>query len=63
MDAIKVVLQRLTGHGTFPNVFIEGQSIGGFDDLKHLFDNGELVPLLADAGVSMQQDAKATHSD
>jgi len=62
-DAIKAVLQRLTGHGTFPNIFIEGQSIGGFDALQRMYDNGELVPSLANAGVSTQHDAKDSSSN
>lgn len=57
-DAIKAVLQRLTGHGTFPNIFIDEQSIGGFDALQRMYDNGELVSILANAGVSTQHDAK-----
>ena len=57
-DAIKTLLTRLTGHGTFPNVFIEGHSIGGYDDLKKMLENDELIPMLAGAGVATQHDAK-----
>lgn len=42
---------RLTGHGTFPNVIVQRKSIGGSDDLARLHDSGELVQMLAAAGV------------
>ncbi|EJD02673.1 thioredoxin-like protein [Fomitiporia mediterranea MF3/22] len=51
-DQLKAILTRLTSHSTFPNIFIDGESIGGFDDLSKLNKNGELVTLLSNAGVS-----------
>ncbi|KAL5528611.1 hypothetical protein ACEPAF_7747 [Sanghuangporus sanghuang] len=51
-EQIKVVLTRLTQHSTFPNVFIDGKSIGGSDDLTKLHSDGQLVNLLTEAGVS-----------
>ncbi|KAI5118888.1 hypothetical protein M0805_003563 [Coniferiporia weirii] len=51
-DILKALLTRLTGQSTFPNVFIDGQSIGGSDDLAKLHSQGQLVNLLTDAGVS-----------
>ncbi|CEL60723.1 Monothiol glutaredoxin-S6 OS=Oryza sativa subsp, japonica GN=GRXS6 PE=2 SV=1 [Rhizoctonia solani AG-1 IB] len=51
-DTVKALLMRLTGHGTFPNILVRRKSIGGSDDLVRLHENGELVPLLATAGVS-----------
>lgn len=50
-DIVKALLMRLTGHGTFPNVIVKRKSIGGSDDLARLHEDGELVPLLAAAGV------------
>ncbi|KAH7339797.1 thioredoxin-like protein [Rhizoctonia solani] len=50
-DTVKALLMRLTGHGTFPNVLVRRKSIGGSDDLAQLHESGELVPLLATAGV------------
>lgn len=33
---------------TVPQIFINDQAIGGFDDLKHLEEQGKLDSLLAD---------------
>ena len=35
-------LKNETGQGTVPYVFIDGELIGGFDDLKKLDDEGKL---------------------
>jgi len=53
-DELKVILTRLTGHSTFPNIFIAGTSIGGSDDLQALYDEGQLVSLFGNAGLSIQ---------
>ncbi|QRW08274.1 monothiol glutaredoxin [Ceratobasidium sp. AG-Ba] len=52
-DIVKALLMRLTGHGTFPNVVVQGKTLGGSDDLAHLHENGELVKILGDAGVNI----------
>lgn len=51
-DALKTILTRLTSHSTFPNIFINGKSVGGSDDLAKLYEQGKLASLLEDAGVS-----------
>lgn len=43
---VKEALGKISGRFTFPNVFIDGESIGGFDDLQEQHANGELVQLL-----------------
>lgn len=58
-DQIKALLTRLTSHSTFPNVFIDGKSIGGSDNLAKLHSGGELVSLLTDAGVSTNLNGEA----
>ena len=40
------MLARSNGHRTFPEIFINGKHIGGFDDLSALDQNGELDALL-----------------
>jgi glutaredoxin 3 len=40
-------LAELTGRTTVPQVFIDGKSIGGYDDMKRLDRSGELDKLLA----------------
>jgi len=52
-ESLKIILQRLTNHGTFPNIFIAGRSIGGSDDLQRLHESNDLVSLLTDAGESV----------
>ena len=55
-DALKIILTRLTGHSTFPNIFMKGQSIGGNDDLQELIAKDQLLALFADAGVNFVQE-------
>jgi glutaredoxin 3 len=42
------MLNRSNGAQTYPQIFIDGQHIGGADDLQALDDAGELDPLLRD---------------
>ncbi|ROR34215.1 glutaredoxin 3 [Inmirania thermothiophila] len=39
-------MERLSGRGTVPQVFIDGRPVGGFDDLAELDLEGELDRLL-----------------
>ena len=41
------MLQRANGRHTVPQIFIDGQHIGGSDDLAALEREGKLDPLLA----------------
>jgi glutaredoxin 3 len=41
------MIERAHGRGTFPQIFIGGQHVGGCDDLYDLHDRGRLAPLLA----------------
>lgn len=41
------MIERSGGRQTVPQVFIDGQHIGGFDDLSGLDMAGKLDPLLA----------------
>ena len=43
------MIQRANGGRTVPQIFIDGQHIGGCDDLYELDDMGKLDPLLAKA--------------
>jgi glutaredoxin 3 len=40
-------LVETTGQTTVPQVFINGQAVGGFTDIQALDRRGELMPLLA----------------
>lgn len=46
-DKIQAALAELTGRKTVPNVFVNGQSIGGGDDTVAKVQSGELQKLLA----------------
>mgnify|MGYP001967833860 CR=1 FL=1 len=39
-------LQSLTGGSTVPQIVIKGKSIGGYDDLLKLNNNGKLMKLI-----------------
>lgn len=40
---IQLALHRISGQYTFPNLFIRGQSLGGFDSLSELDRRGQLT--------------------
>ena len=44
-------MERLSQRWTVPQIFIDGQPIGGFDDMNRLELNGMLDPLLHADGV------------
>lgn len=43
----RLAIKMWSGWPTFPQVFVKGQLVGGFVDLKKLVDSGELGRLLA----------------
>lgn len=45
---VKMVLKEISGRETFPNIFLNGKSIGGSDTLEELHETGELKTLLQD---------------
>lgn len=53
--SLKGILARRTTHVTFPNIVIGSRSIGGADDLEKLEKEGELLPMLADAGITVHR--------
>jgi glutaredoxin 3 len=44
--AKRAEMERLSQRWTVPQIFIDGQPIGGYDDMRKLDVNGELDPLL-----------------
>ena len=42
----RVEMERLSGRRTVPQIFIGDQAVGGFSDLKKLYEEGELFRLL-----------------
>lgn len=50
-EEVKDALIKFTYRNTFPNVFIDGRSIGGSEELAIMHTNGRLKDLLIEAGV------------
>ena len=46
-DRVDEMLERTGGRMTVPEIFIDGELIGGFDELAALDREGKLDPLLA----------------
>jgi glutaredoxin 3 len=44
-DVLRAEVVRRTGRRTVPQIFIDGRSIGGFEELAALDAAGELAPL------------------
>ncbi|KAH6755284.1 Thioredoxin superfamily protein [Perilla frutescens var. hirtella] len=54
-DEIQTGLHEWTGQRTVPNVFINGKHIGGSDVVIGKHQQGQLVPLLVEAGAIPKQ--------
>ena len=44
---------------TIPQLYIKGEFVGGCDIVREMFQSGELVAHLAEAGIDVKQPAKA----
>ncbi len=44
----RIVMMQKTGRRTVPQIYIDEQHVGGFDELRALDRAGELDPLLAE---------------
>ncbi|KAF8636383.1 hypothetical protein AX17_003565 [Amanita inopinata Kibby_2008] len=49
-NIIKTLLTRMTNRSTFPNILVQGKSIGGSDDLLSLHQSRSFEKILLDAG-------------
>ncbi|KIK46706.1 hypothetical protein CY34DRAFT_42285, partial [Suillus luteus UH-Slu-Lm8-n1] len=54
-DFIKLILTRLTEHSTFPNIILNGQELGGSDDLHTLRAQGKLKKMFENAGMMVRE--------
>ena len=43
---LDLMLKRSNGQRTMPQIFINNQHIGGFDDLKKIINNGEFETMI-----------------
>jgi glutaredoxin 3 len=48
-DALRAEIVERSGRRTVPQIFIGGQSIGGYEELAALDESGELATLTRDA--------------
>ncbi|KAJ8753582.1 hypothetical protein K2173_022823 [Erythroxylum novogranatense] len=55
---IQLALGEWTGQRTVPNVFIGGKHIGGCDTVLGKYHGGQLLPLLTDAGATVNNSAQ-----
>ncbi|KAG1871239.1 hypothetical protein DFJ58DRAFT_762942 [Suillus subalutaceus] len=55
-DFIKIILTRLTEHSTFPNIILNGQGLGGNDELQTLRAQGKLKKMFENAGMTVRED-------
>lgn len=51
---LKTLLTRLTGHSTFPNIIVQGKSIGGSDNLSALHAQKELRAVIESTGAKVK---------
>ncbi|VDM75294.1 unnamed protein product [Strongylus vulgaris] len=49
MKNMQNVLKRMTGRSTVPQLFIDGEFIGGHDEMRLIVDRGELQEMLMKA--------------
>ncbi|KAJ2930246.1 hypothetical protein H1R20_g6827, partial [Candolleomyces eurysporus] len=54
-NVLKQLLTRLTDHSTFPNIIIQGKTIGGSDNLNLLHSQKELRTLIEKAGAKARK--------
>ena len=58
-DEVRQGIKEFSNWPTIPQLYVKGEFIGGCDIVREMFQSGELPTLLADAGVPVQQPAKA----
>lgn len=54
-QALHAVVKAGTGSGSVPRIFVQGECIGGYDQVQRKHWTGELMPLLVQAGVAQEQ--------
>jgi glutaredoxin 3 len=55
-DQIRSWLRVKTGQSTVPQIFIHGQSIGGFTELRNLDRSGRLEKMLAEGPAAEEEE-------
>jgi monothiol glutaredoxin len=44
---------------TVPQLYVKGEFVGGADIVSEMFQSGELAAMLTDAGIAVEQKARA----
>ena len=50
-DDIRSGIKSFSDWPTIPQLYVKGEFVGGCDIIKEMFEQGELKPMLAEAGV------------
>ena len=57
-EDIRQGVKEFANWPTIPQLYIQGEFIGGADIAREMFQSGELASVLADAGVELKSKAK-----
>ena len=58
-DDLRGGIKNYSNWPTIPQLYVKGEFVGGCDIVREMFQSGELVAHLAEAGVEVSQPAKA----
>ena len=58
-DDLRGGIKNYSNWPTIPQLYVKGEFVGGCDIVREMFQSGELVAHLAEAGVDVKQPAKA----
>ena len=50
---VRATLPQIANWPTFPQLYVDGELVGGCDIVTEMFESGELEPLLKNAGASV----------
>ncbi len=54
---VRATLPSVSNWPTFPQLFIDGELVGGCDIITEMYENGELQTLITNAGAEEEQEA------
>ena len=58
-DDLREGVKTYSNWPTIPQLYVKGEFVGGCDIIREMFQAGELKPLLADKGVTVNAAASA----
>ena len=58
-DELRNGIKTYSNWPTIPQLYVKGEFVGGCDIVREMFQSGELAAHLAEAGVKLEQAAKA----